>query len=153
MKSSTSAAPATRSASAPIDLLDKNVGTEPDRDLPRGVEDGEECQREAARRQHEIRCEPIEQVEDRRAVQHAQAFERIPVGPDVERQHGPEPGDEARDGGYRGQMAVYVKPNGVLGRLYMAAIRPFRHLGVYPPMLRQLGREWRARAAEPAPAA
>jgi hypothetical protein len=52
-------------------------------------------------------------------------------------------------GGYRGQMAVYVKPNGLLGALYMAAIRPFRHLIVYPPMLRQLGRDWRPRVADP----
>jgi hypothetical protein len=48
-------------------------------------------------------------------------------------------------GGYRGQMAVLVKPNGVLGTGYMAAIRPFRHLIVYPPMLREMGREWQAR--------
>ncbi|HEX2105651.1 MAG TPA: DUF2867 domain-containing protein [Solirubrobacteraceae bacterium] len=47
-------------------------------------------------------------------------------------------------GRHRGEMAVYVKPNGMLGTAYMAAIRPFRHLVVYPPMLRQLGREWRA---------
>jgi hypothetical protein len=48
-------------------------------------------------------------------------------------------------GGYRGQMAVLVKPNGLVGNAYMAAIRPFRHLIVYPPMLRQIGRQWRAR--------
>ena len=42
-------------------------------------------------------------------------------------------------GGYRGQMAVLVKPNGLLGKAYMAAIRPFRHLIVYPPMLRRSG--------------
>jgi uncharacterized protein DUF2867 len=47
-------------------------------------------------------------------------------------------------GGYRGQMAVLVKPNGPLGAAYMAAIRPFRHLIVYPSMIRQLGRTWRA---------
>jgi Protein of unknown function (DUF2867) len=47
-------------------------------------------------------------------------------------------------GGYRGQMAVLVKPNGLLGSAYMAAIRPFRHLAVYPPMMRQIGRRWRA---------
>ena len=47
-------------------------------------------------------------------------------------------------GGYCGQMAVYVKPNGLLGNAYMLAIRPFRHLVVYPPMLRRLGRMWRA---------
>jgi hypothetical protein len=45
-------------------------------------------------------------------------------------------------GGYRGQMAVLVKPNGLLGSAYMAAIRPFRHLIVYPALMRQLEREW-----------
>src|SRR5262245_12272702 len=47
-------------------------------------------------------------------------------------------------GGYHGQLAVYVKPNGLLGDAYMTAIRPFRHLIVYPQMLRQIGRAWRA---------
>jgi Protein of unknown function (DUF2867) len=42
------------------------------------------------------------------------------------------------EGRYRGQMAVLVKPNGLLGELYMAAIRPFRHLIVYPAMMRQI---------------
>ena len=51
-------------------------------------------------------------------------------------------------GGFRGEMAIYVKPNGLLGQAYMAAIRPFRHTIVYPPMLRHLERRWRA----PAPA-
>jgi hypothetical protein len=45
-------------------------------------------------------------------------------------------------GGYRGQMAVLVKPNGLIGKAYMAAIKPFRHLLVYPQMLRQIGRQW-----------
>ena len=49
-------------------------------------------------------------------------------------------------GGWRGQMAVLVKRNGRLGTAYMAAIRPFRHLVVYPPMLREFGRLWRGRA-------
>jgi hypothetical protein len=48
-------------------------------------------------------------------------------------------------GGYRGQMAVLVKRNGPLGAAYMAAIRPFRHLLVYPQMLRDIERRWRAR--------
>ena len=48
--------------------------------------------------------------------------------------------DEA--GGYRGQMAVLVKPNGLLGRGYMASIKPFRHQVVYPPAIRELGRAW-----------
>jgi hypothetical protein len=46
-------------------------------------------------------------------------------------------------GGYRGQMAVLVKPNGLLGDAYMAAIRPFRHLIVYPAMMRQIGKRGR----------
>ena len=46
-------------------------------------------------------------------------------------------------GGYRGQMAVLVKPNGPLGAFYMAAIRPFRYMIVYPAMLRQIERDWR----------
>jgi hypothetical protein len=55
-------------------------------------------------------------------------------------------------GSYRGQMAVLVKPNGLLGTGYMAAIRPFRHLIVYPAMMRQIERQWRARSGEPTPA-
>jgi hypothetical protein len=47
-------------------------------------------------------------------------------------------------GGYHGQMAVYVKPNGRLGTAYMATIRPFRHLIVYPPIMRQIERSWHA---------
>ena len=46
-------------------------------------------------------------------------------------------------------MAVYVKPNGLLGNAYMAAIAPFRHLIVYPPMLREIGRNWRAARHRP----
>jgi hypothetical protein len=45
-------------------------------------------------------------------------------------------------GGHRGQMAVLVKPNGVLGSAYLAAIAPFRHLVVYPLMMRDIGRAW-----------
>jgi hypothetical protein len=46
-------------------------------------------------------------------------------------------------GGHRGQMAVLVKPNGLVGVGYMAAIAPFRHLIVYPLMMRDIGRAWR----------
>jgi hypothetical protein len=54
--------------------------------------------------------------------------------------------------GYRGQMAVYAKPNGLFGSAYMAAITPFRHLLVYPAMLRGIGEIWRTRSGEPTPA-
>jgi hypothetical protein len=47
-------------------------------------------------------------------------------------------------GGYRGQMAVLVKPNGLLGTVYLEAIRPFRHLLVYPSMMQAIARDWRA---------
>jgi hypothetical protein len=50
-------------------------------------------------------------------------------------------------GGYRGQMAVLVKPNGLFGSAYMAAIRPFRQLIVYPAVMREAGRQWRGRPA------
>jgi hypothetical protein len=55
-------------------------------------------------------------------------------------------------GGFRAQMAVLVKPNGLLGNAYMAAIRPFRHLIVYPSMMRQIKREWRGHAGDSTPA-
>ncbi len=53
-----------------------------------------------------------------------------------------------RTGSYRGQMAVLVKPNGLPGTGYMAAIRPFRHLIVYPALMRQIERIWQARASD-----
>ena len=55
-------------------------------------------------------------------------------------------------GGYRGQMAVLVKPNGLLGTAYFAAIKPFRYLIVYLALMRLIGREWRALAADRTPA-
>ncbi|WP_433205877.1 DUF2867 domain-containing protein [Nocardia sp. CA-107356] len=52
-------------------------------------------------------------------------------------------------GGYHGQMAVLVKPNGLLGNLYMAGILPFRHLLVYPALMRGIARGWQARSGDP----
>jgi hypothetical protein len=43
-------------------------------------------------------------------------------------------------GRYQGQLAVYVKPRGRLGRAYLAFIAPFRHWIVYPALLRQIER-------------
>ena len=54
--------------------------------------------------------------------------------------------------GYRGQLAVLVKPNGLFGRAYMAAIKPFRYLIVYPALMRMVERDWRAYAGDPTPA-
>jgi Protein of unknown function (DUF2867) len=49
--------------------------------------------------------------------------------------------------GYRGQMAVLVKRNGLLGAAYMSAIRPFRHFIVYPATMREIERAWRRTSA------
>jgi hypothetical protein len=56
------------------------------------------------------------------------------------------------NGSYRGQMAVLVKPNGRFGTAYMATISPFRHLIVYPRMMREFEQAWQQQAAEPVPA-
>jgi hypothetical protein len=50
------------------------------------------------------------------------------------------------DGRHQGQMAVYVKPRGRFGRAYMAFIRPFRYVVVYPALMRQFERAWAKRA-------
>jgi len=49
------------------------------------------------------------------------------------------------EGSYHGQMGVYVKPRGRFGTAYMALIGPFRHLIVYPALMRQIKRAWDAR--------
>jgi hypothetical protein len=36
-----------------------------------------------------------------------------------------------------------VKPHGLLGKIYMAGIKPFRYLFIYPPLLRNIEHEWR----------
>jgi hypothetical protein len=55
--------------------------------------------------------------------------------------------------GYHGQMAVLVKPNGLFGRAYMAVIAPFRHLIVYPPLMREIRQEWQTHRPHDSPAA
>jgi hypothetical protein len=58
--------------------------------------------------------------------------------------------DDSGDG-YHAQMAVLVKPNGWLGKAYMAVIKPFRYALVYPLLLRSLGRQWQVQARLNAP--
>jgi hypothetical protein len=50
------------------------------------------------------------------------------------------------EGGWRGQLAILVKPNGWFGAAYMAAIKPFRYLIVYPAMFRSWERQWERRS-------
>ena len=49
------------------------------------------------------------------------------------------------DGAYQGQMAIYVKPRGLFGERYMAFIKPFRYLVVYPALMRHIERAWNRR--------
>ena len=49
---------------------------------------------------------------------------------------------QGTDGAYTPRMAVYVKPNGWFGRAYMAFIKPFRYLIVYPAMERAFAQRW-----------
>ena len=62
----------------------------------------------------------------------------------------PDQAGHDQDQRYHGQLAVYVKPNGLLGHGYMAAITPFRYLIVYPSMIKQIGRAWREYGDDPA---
>lgn len=59
----------------------------------------------------------------------------------------------AEDGGFRVQVAILVKPNGVLGEAYMALIKPFRYALVYPAMLGELTQAFRFRPLGAPPAA
>ncbi len=43
---------------------------------------------------------------------------------------------------YTATLAVYVKPRGILGELYLKLIEPFRHLFVYPAMMKIMKKEW-----------
>lgn len=52
---------------------------------------------------------------------------------------------EQGDDRYEGQMAVYVKPRGPFGTAYMAFIKPFRLLVVYPSLMRLIQGEWNRR--------
>ncbi|RJL23011.1 DUF2867 domain-containing protein [Bailinhaonella thermotolerans] len=49
------------------------------------------------------------------------------------------------DGGHELRMAALVKPNGLFGEAYMALIKPFRHLIVYPALTRRWEGAWRDR--------
>ena len=46
---------------------------------------------------------------------------------------------------YRAQLRVYVKARGLLGELYLKAINPFRHVIVYPSIVRSFGKAWEQR--------
>jgi len=43
---------------------------------------------------------------------------------------------------YATRMTVLVRPNGRLGRLYMALIKPFRHTIIYPRLMQMFAESW-----------
>lgn len=47
--------------------------------------------------------------------------------------------------GYQARWQSWSNPNGLFGRAYLAAIKPFRRLIVYPVLVRRIEREWLAR--------
>ncbi len=49
---------------------------------------------------------------------------------------------DKRDGTFAPQLAVYAKPRGLLGRVYLALIAPFRHFVVYPALMRHMRAAW-----------
>ncbi len=49
---------------------------------------------------------------------------------------------QAGSGDYELRMAALVKPHGLLGRVYMAAIKPFRYAVIYPALTRKWERAW-----------
>ncbi|WP_328527482.1 DUF2867 domain-containing protein [Nocardioides sp. NBC_00368] len=52
--------------------------------------------------------------------------------------------DDGAPDGFSAQLSVLVRPNGLFGEAYMAFIKPFRYLVVYPALLRTVGRRWEA---------
>lgn len=46
------------------------------------------------------------------------------------------------DDRYHAQMAVLVRPNGALGKAYLAGIKTIRRVLVYPELIRSIGRRW-----------
>ncbi len=43
---------------------------------------------------------------------------------------------------YTATLAIYVIPRGALGKLYLKLIEPFRHLIVYPELMKALKAQW-----------
>ena len=48
------------------------------------------------------------------------------------------------DGTWEIYLAIYAKPKGIVGRLYLAIVRPFRHWIVYPSMMSAVKKDWDA---------
>ena len=75
---------------------------------------------------------------------HRRRVRRGDLEPDHARRDAPAWADQG-EGRYQAQMAVYVKTHGRFGEAYMALIKPFRYLIVYPALMRQTERMWNER--------
>ncbi len=49
---------------------------------------------------------------------------------------------QKQEGYYTAQLAVYVKPRGGAGRMYLKLIGPFRHYVVYPAIMKNVKLKW-----------
>ncbi len=45
-------------------------------------------------------------------------------------------------------LAVYTKPRGFAGRMYLKLVEPFRHYLVYPTLLKAVKKEWESCRSE-----
>jgi hypothetical protein len=52
------------------------------------------------------------------------------------------------DNDYTATLAIYVKPRGIYGRLYLKLIEPFRHYIVYPTMMKTIKTQWQEHLLE-----
>ncbi len=74
---------------------------------------------------YNLENESLSEIENA-TVHAALHFSRVPSGP----------------GTWTINMAVYVRPKGWLGRVYMLLIKPFRHWIVYPALMRSARMNW-----------
>ena len=74
---------------------------------------------------YQLENEILSEIENA-TVHAALHFSRVPAGPDAWTIH----------------MAVYVKPKGWFGRLYMMLIKPFRLWIVYPTLMKVARKNW-----------
>ena len=80
---------------------------------------------------YELENEFLSEIENK-TVHAAVHFSRVPI----------------KDGVWGVHMAVYVKPKGLFGRMYMWLIKPFRLWIVYPAMMRAAREKWNAYLAK-----
>ncbi len=74
---------------------------------------------------YELENEYLSEIENK-TVEAAIHFSKVPLEPGIWTIH----------------MAIYVKPKGLFGRLYMILIKPFRVWVVYPAIMKAARKRW-----------